>query len=53
MKLEKSDLDNGRRRAELSKWLTTIDPIPETTKDEFMLKAYFASSMSIEELKQQ
>ena len=40
-------------RAELSKWLTTIDPIPETTKDEFMLKAYFASSMSIEELKQQ
>ncbi|MFC7395084.1 PadR family transcriptional regulator [Scopulibacillus cellulosilyticus] len=36
-------------KQELDKWLNTFSPIPETAKDEFMLKAYFISSMSKEE----
>ncbi|MCY8818743.1 PadR family transcriptional regulator, partial [Bacillus atrophaeus] len=31
---------------ELHAWLTKKDPIPETVKDEFMLKAYFISSLT-------
>ncbi|QUF66306.1 PadR family transcriptional regulator [Bacillus atrophaeus] len=34
---------------ELHAWLTKKDPIPETVKDEFMLKAYFISSLTQEE----
>ncbi|APT46421.1 PadR family transcriptional regulator [Bacillus safensis] len=32
-------------KEELRQWLKTKDPIPETTKDEFMLKTFFISSM--------
>ncbi|AHC41351.1 PadR family transcriptional regulator [Bacillus amyloliquefaciens] len=34
---------------ELAAWLTKKDPIPETVKDEFMLKAYFISALTQEE----
>ncbi|MGG4322801.1 PadR family transcriptional regulator [Bacillus sonorensis] len=45
-KLEKkmySITDDGKR--ELHEWLTAYKPVPDTVKDEFMLKAYFISSM--------
>ncbi|MFJ5965952.1 PadR family transcriptional regulator [Bacillus sp. NPDC093026] len=32
-------------KVELDEWLRTKGPIPETTKDEFMLKTFFISSM--------
>lgn len=35
--------------SELHDWLTTLKPVPTTTKDEFMLKTYFAMSMTPEE----
>ncbi|MDM5340746.1 PadR family transcriptional regulator [Fictibacillus enclensis] len=39
-------------KTELHEWMNQYSPIPETQKDEFMLKAYFVSSMSPEEAKQ-
>ncbi|MFJ9291510.1 PadR family transcriptional regulator [Bacillus halotolerans] len=39
--------DSGKQ--ELHVWLTRHHPIPETVKDEFMLKAYFISSLSRQE----
>ncbi|HBU90936.1 PadR family transcriptional regulator [Bacillus pumilus] len=36
-------------QAALHQWLRTKDPIPETTKDEFMLKTFFISSMDKKE----
>ncbi|TDH74597.1 PadR family transcriptional regulator, partial [Acinetobacter baumannii] len=36
-------------KQELHVWLTRHHPIPETVKDEFMLKAYFISSLSRQE----
>ncbi|WP_458110166.1 PadR family transcriptional regulator [Bacillus zhangzhouensis] len=36
-------------KTELHQWLRTKDPIPETTKDEFMLKTFFISSMDKKE----
>jgi DNA-binding PadR family transcriptional regulator len=40
-------------KKELHEWLTKLNPIPHTIKDEFMLKAYFVSSMSQDEAKEQ
>lgn len=39
-------------KQELHEWLTKFGPIPDTTKDEFMLKAYFISSMSRDEARE-
>ncbi|MED2944657.1 PadR family transcriptional regulator [Bacillus swezeyi] len=39
----------GKR--ELHEWLTAFKPVPDTVKDEFMLKAYFISAMDLEEAK--
>jgi DNA-binding PadR family transcriptional regulator len=53
-KLEKkiySITPSGKR--ELHEWLTKLSPIPATIKDEFMLKAYFVSSMSHKEATEQ
>ncbi|MFN2747653.1 MULTISPECIES: PadR family transcriptional regulator [Bacillus] len=49
-KLEKkmySITPEGKR--ELHEWLTAYKPVPDTVKDEFMLKAYFISSMELDE----
>ncbi len=54
VKLEKkmySITDKGRQ--ELHGWLVQSMLIPQTLKDAFMLKAYFFSSMHLEEAKQQ
>ncbi|MEC0715832.1 PadR family transcriptional regulator [Bacillus licheniformis] len=51
-KLEKkmySITEAGKR--ELHGWLTEFKPVPDTVKDEFMLKAYFISSMEPDEAK--
>lgn len=39
--------DSGKQ--ELHDWLIRHQPIPETVKDEFMLKAYFISCLSRQE----
>ncbi|MBY8914369.1 PadR family transcriptional regulator [Bacillus sp. YC2] len=39
--------ESGER--ELAAWMTKKEPIPETVKDEFMLKAYFISALTKEE----
>jgi DNA-binding PadR family transcriptional regulator len=53
-KLEKkiySITPSGKK--ELHHWLTELSEVPDTNKDEFMLKAYFFSSMSHDEAKKQ
>ncbi len=43
----------SKGKQELQQWLDKLMPLPDTVKDEFMLKAYFVSSMSKEEVKRQ